>query len=120
MNGDHGKYDCGHYTCKCSNANKKWGVCGHHKCLCNGKCLDETITCSGTSNKLATRADFNSYIRGGYFGDTTKVLIASEVPMTFTSGGYTYTVYLDPASDYTNTNRCVCCGHIKRYRTQTS
>lgn len=80
-----------------------------------------TITQSGASatttapvpggNKILVRNDFNNYVRSYYSSDYNRALTYSEINgMTWTSGGYRYTVSL--ASSYAS-NQCVTCQDVR-------
>ena len=74
------------------------------------KNMQVTITMTG-DNKLATRGEFNSQIRKGYYStDINKAITGEEINnMTWTDGDYNYKVTLN--SNYSG-GRCAICGDI--------
>jgi hypothetical protein len=70
------------------------------------------------SNKLATRSEFNSQIKGSHFSsDTSKIVTASEISnLKWTSGSHKYIVQFNNAGNYSNTSRCPIHSDIKRIR----
>lgn len=83
-----------------------------------------TVTQKGVSrttmtgnNKLATRADFNSQMRSGYYSsDTSKVITGYEIKgLSWSDSSYDYVIELNNSGNYTSTNgRCVICSDIVR------
>ena len=83
-----------------------------------------TVTQKGVSrttmtgnNKLATRADFNSQMRSGYYSsDTSKVITGYEIKgLSWSDSSYDYVIELNNQGNYTSTNgRCVICSDIVR------
>lgn len=83
-----------------------------------------TVTQKGVSrttmtgdNKLATRADFNSQMRSGYYSsDTSKVITGYEIKgLSWSDSSYDYVIELNNSGNYTSSNgRCVICSDIVR------
>ena len=81
-----------------------------------------TVTQKGVSrttmtgnNKLATRADFNSQMRSGYYSsDTSKVITGYEIKgLSWSDSSYDYVIELNNSGNYTSSNgRCVICSDI--------
>ena len=83
-----------------------------------------TVTQKGVSrttmtgnNKLATRADFNSQMRSGYYSsDTSKIITGYEIKgLSWSDSSYDYVIELNNSGNYTSSNgRCVICSDIVR------
>ena len=120
-NNSHHNYSASISVSQNSSSNRTGKISFTHG---SGATSSLTVTQKGVSrttmtgnNKLATRADFNSQMRSGYYSsDTSKVITGYEIKgLSWSGSSYDYVIELNNQGNYTSTNgRCVICSDIVR------